>query len=409
MTAAGVLGIVGFGISLLALLLAVSVTRRLGQRDPLNVPRAWRRMLFIRPPIDDLHEVIPGGALTRNQRLAFVANPTKSGVSHLREQAMRACAIRYLPQPMWFYTTEEDPGAGQARRALEQGADVVVAVGGDGTVRAVSEALVDSGATLGIIPMGTGNLFARNLDIPLNDGPAALRTVIEGESQLVDVGWLDVTRHAESQREDGTHLFLVIAGAGIDAEMVGGADDRLKKRLGWFAYFFAAAAHMTGKRMQAEVTVDEAEPVSSHMRTVLMANVGRLPAGIQLIPEASAWDGQLDVATLDARGGLVGWSELFGTVVAQGAGIKEPWLLRMWKTSRIDHVRGGRVEVRFAQPQKVQIDGEALGRARKIVARVHPKAFSVRVPQGSVEKRDAEIAQVRRSGDKHDEAEVPAE
>jgi len=385
--AADVLGIIGFAVGVVALLLAVTVTRRIGQRDPLNVPHFWRRALVIRPPAMDSTDE-PLGALTRNQRLAFIANPTKAGVSHVREQAMRACAIRYLPQPMWFYTTEDDPGTGQARQALEQGADVVVAVGGDGTVRAVAEVMANSDRIMGILPMGTGNLFARNLDVPLNDIPSALRTVIEGEDRAVDVGWIDIERAHPSHGENGTHIFLVIAGVGLDAEMVAGADDRLKRRLGWFAYFFAAAAHMRGKRMGATVTVDDAKPVKSEMRTVLMANVGRLPGGIQLIPDASVSDGKLDVATLDARGGIVGWTELFGTVIAQGAGITEPWLPRLLRTSRIDHVRGKEIVVDLASPQKIQIDGESAGRAGKIRGRVDHGALTVRVPPKPAEKPD---------------------
>src|SRR6187431_1703269 len=134
---ADVLGIVGLGVALLSLLIAVSVTRHLGHRDPQAIPRVWRTLLLVRAPEPHRVEDEPP-MFTRNQRIAFVANPTKAGVNNLREQAMRACAIRYLPEPMWFTTTEDDPGTGQAQRAVEMGADVVVACGGDGTVRAVA-------------------------------------------------------------------------------------------------------------------------------------------------------------------------------------------------------------------------------------------------------------------------------
>ena len=382
---ADVLGIVGLGVALLALVIVVSVTRQVGYRDPLNVPRVWRRLLWIRPPdVGTFDEAPP--MFTRNQRIAFVANPTKDGVGSLREQAMRACAIRYLPEPMWFLTTEDDPGEGQARRALELGADVVVACGGDGTVRAVSTALAHSSATLGIVPMGTGNIFARNLEIPLNDSQAALRLAIDGEDKTVDVGWMDVRTSPDLSEEPSSHLFLVIAGGGLDAEMVAGADDRLKRRLGWFAYFFAAVAHLGSKRIAAKITVDSEEPVESHMRTVLMGNVGRLPGGLQLIPDASATDGVLDVATLDARGGLVGWTELLGTVMAQNAGFTDPWWARILKASRIDHRQVRSVDVTFHQPQKVQVDGEVIGRATEITARVDPGALSVRVAAGAMEQ-----------------------
>ena len=376
-----VISLIALALAVAALSLLIAITRRIGVRDPVAIPPLWRKLLRIRPlPILDL-----GGSTARSDRseqVAFIVNPTKAGVAEIREQAMRACVVRYLPQPMWFYTTAEDPGVGQARDALAAGADVVVAVGGDGTVRAVAEGLAGTGTPMGILPMGTGNLFARNLDLPLGDVGALLRTVLEGAERPSDVGWLELVRTPSGEGEGEPHIFLVIAGAGLDAEMVAGADDQLKRRLGWVAYFWAAIRHL-GKRMEATITVDGGEPAVSKMRTVLLANVGKLPAGIRLIPDASLDDGQLDVAAIDARGGIVGWSELFGTVVAQGAGIREPWILRVWKTSRIDHRRGQRIDIRMSEPQKVQVDGESLGRATRLLARIQPEALILRVPASS--------------------------
>ncbi|MFV0285299.1 MAG: diacylglycerol/lipid kinase family protein [Demequina sp.] len=378
-----VLSVVALLLAIVALTLTVTIARHLGRRDPLAVPRFWRRTLRITPAVPGP----AGGALTgdaeRRAQVAFVVNPTKDGTAELRERAMRACAIRYLPEPMWLHTTEADPGTGQARDAIEAGADVVVAVGGDGTVRAVAEALAGEDVAMGIIPLGTGNLFARNLDLPLTDTGALLRTVLEGAEARVDVGWLDVERAFPGHGDDGSHLFLVMAGAGIDAEMVAGADPVLKKRLGWLAYFFAAVEHLGDKRIKATVAVDDGEGVETEMRTVLLANAGKLPGGLQLIPDASVSDGELDIATLDARGGLVGWTELFGSVVAQGAGIKQTELLRTWRTSRIDHRRGRSVTIEMENPQRVQVDGESLGRAQRIHGRIQPGALLIRVPVGT--------------------------
>lgn len=374
-----VLGSIALVVGVIALSLAISVTRRVGARDPFAVPVFWRRVLRIRPAAASV-----GGAFTMDapdkQHVAFIANPSKDGVGEIRERAMRACAIRYLPQPMWFETTVEDPGAGQARRAIAAGADVVVAVGGDGTVRAVAEALVGTHVPMGILPMGTGNLFARNLDLPMNDAAALMRTVLEGVDRAVDVGHMEVERAFPGHGDDGRHIFLVMAGAGIDAEMVAGANPTLKRRLGWLAYFFAALEHLHDKRMTATVTIDDAEPVTNEMRTVLMANAGRLPGGLQLIPDASISDGMLDIATLDARAGIVGWTDLFGSVIAQGAGIKQSELLQAWRASRIDHGRGRSVEITMASPERVQVDGEVLGRATRVKAWLEPSSLKVRVP-----------------------------
>jgi diacylglycerol kinase family enzyme len=370
---------VALGLSIAALSLTIMLVRRIGTRDPVMVPTYLRKMLNIRPadngPFTEYDTEREG-----NEIIAFIANPTKEGVSELREAAYRACSNRYLPQPMWLHTTAEDAGAAMARNAVAAGANVLVAVGGDGTVRAVAGVAAEAGIPMGILPMGTGNILARNLDLPLTDTKAGLRGILDGEDKRIDVGWLELDR--DNGRTSKPHIFLVIAGTGLDAEMVAGTAPDAKRRLGWPAYFFAMVRHMRAKRIRATVAVDGGEPVDSLMRTVLFANCGRLPGGFQLVPDADLDDGMLDVATIDARGGVVGWTELFGKVVAQGAGIKQPEVPKAWRASRIDHVRGKSIEVRMEHPQKVQADGESLGRASVVRGWVDPGALVMRVPVG---------------------------
>jgi len=362
-------------LAVLALSLAGTITRRVGTRDPIAVPPLWRRFLGIKAlPMPDLGDFAPTARGV--ERIAFIANPTKPGIAEAREMALRACSIRYLPQPMWLFTTREDPGTSAARQALDAGADVVVAMGGDGTVRAVAAELAGTDTPLAIIPMGTGNLFARNLDLPLGDIPALLRIALEGDDVPVDVGRLTLDRGPRGG--DDEHLFLVMAGVGMDAEMVAGADERLKRRFGWVAYFFAAIKHMGEKRMRATVQVGDSSAVHGQMRSVLFANVGRLPGGLTLVPDASAIDGTLDVVTLDARAGIVGWTELFGNVVAQGAGLRQPSVLKAYGASRIDHARGQRISVELDHLRPIQADGEPLGLARAVTATVDPGSLIVR-------------------------------
>jgi len=363
-------------VALLALSLATTITRRVGSRDPIAVPKPWRRVLGVTsvlPAAETVHLV-----QQRRQRVAFVANPTKAGITEVREQALRACSIRYLAEPMWLHTTAEDPGTGQAREAVEAGADLVIAVGGDGTVRAVAEALAGTGVAMGILPLGTGNLFARNFDLPLEDIPALLRIALEGAEESVDVGWLQVERGG--RKDPRRYPFLVIAGTGIDADMVGGTNDHLKKRLGWLAYFLALTKFMRKRRMTATVSIDGSTPLTGQMRTVLIANVGRLPGGFMLIPDASATDGRLDIASLDARAGIVGWTDLYTTVVAQGVGWNQPEILKAYRASRIDHARAHKVSIRMEHSQLVQVDGDLLGDATAIEAWVEPGALRLRVP-----------------------------
>jgi diacylglycerol kinase (ATP) len=386
-----ILSAIAVVLGLIALIIGVTTTREIGRRDPVAVPPIWRKLLFIKSRPS--HELGRSTASSeRRERIAFVANPTKDGIAELREMSMRACSVRYMPEPLWYFTTEEDPGEGQARAAIASGADVVVAVGGDGTVRAVAAAIAGTNTPMGILPMGTGNLFARNIDLPLGDSPALLRAIFDGDEMEIDVVWLDVERSHRGHNERDRHICLVIAGAGFDAEMVAGADDKLKRRLGWFAYFLAAIRHVGEKRMEATVSVDGSDPVTSHMRTVLIANVGSLPGGIRLIPDASVTDGSLDVATLDARAGVVGWTDLFGTVMAQGAGLKQPDAMKAWRTSRIDHVRGKVVDIHMKNPQKIQVDGEPLGRATAIRAEVSHGALRMRVTTGGTAPAARDLA-----------------
>ena len=358
-----------------ALWLSATMARRLGARDPLAVPWVFRRVLGIKAYPINLEGDFNAAGLSA-QRVAFIAHPSKPGIAELREQALRACATRYLPQPMWLHTTVEDPGHGLALKAIEAGADLVVAIGGDGTVRSVASALAGSGVPLGVVPLGTGNIFARNLNLPLGDIPALLRIALEGHESTVDVGWMSLDRGPRNQ--DERHAFLVMAGAGIDAEMVAGADERLKGKLGWVAYFFAALKHMREGRMEVTVSVDGSEPISGQIRTVLFANVGKLPGGFVLVPDAAMDDGYLDVSTLDARAGIVGWTGLFGNVVAQGAGLRQPEVLKVYGASRIDHARGKHFEVTMDHLRPVQADGDSLGLARGVTVSVDPGALTVR-------------------------------
>src|SRR5918995_4867688 len=88
-------------------------------------------------------------------RAAVVVNPAKSVGADLRASLFRLCETQGWAEPLWLETTPEDPGEGQTREALEAGVDVVIAAGGDGTVRCVAEILAGPGGPRGLGAMGT--------------------------------------------------------------------------------------------------------------------------------------------------------------------------------------------------------------------------------------------------------------
>src|SRR5450756_1978794 len=308
--------------------------------------------------------------------VAFVVNPTKPGIPALREAAVRACESQDLPAPLWFETTPEDPGRRQSRDAVRRGADLVVAVGGDGTIRGVAEGVASSGIPMGVVPIGTGNLFARNVDIPLGNAEKALAVALSGRDRTVDIAWLEIER-ADGVIDESEHLFLVIAGLGFDARMVAGTDENLKKGVGRLAYFFSAVRHLHGPRMHVQMVVDERASRPLKLRSLMIGNCGKLPGGLTLMPDALVDDGWLDVAAIDTRGGILGWGQLFGEVVLQGFGVRSQLRDRV---GRMDHVRGRQVVARVDHPVHVQVDGDVLGKASGVRARIDPGALIIRVP-----------------------------
>src|SRR4051794_32539535 len=143
----------------------------------------------------------------KSMRSAVIVNPNRvTGVDELRKAVDDQVTEAGWPAPLWYETTEEDPGTGQARQAVDEGAEVVFVSGGDGTVRAAIEGLAGTDAALAVLPGGTGNLLAANLDIP-TETVEGVDIALGGRRRAVDVGEVD------------GQVFAVMAGMGLDAAM----------------------------------------------------------------------------------------------------------------------------------------------------------------------------------------------
>src|SRR5687767_9661226 len=121
-------------------------------------------------------------------RSAVVVNPVKvPDLDELRRAITDALTAEGWPEPMWLETTVDDPGAGQTTRAVRDGAELVFACGGDGTVMACVTALAGSDVALAVLPAGTGNLLAANLGLA-GDLATGLEVVLQGGRRRIDVG-----------------------------------------------------------------------------------------------------------------------------------------------------------------------------------------------------------------------------
>ncbi|MFZ0995056.1 MAG: diacylglycerol kinase family protein [Candidatus Dormiibacterota bacterium] len=276
-----------------------------------------------------------------------VANPAA-----MRRSIVRALAEEGWSSPGWFETTPGELGEGTARRAAATGVRVLFVCGGDGTVRAAAAALAGTETAIAVIPSGTGNLLALNLGLP-TDIASAVRVATRGGRRRIDLGEVD------------GRPFAVAAGIGLDAQILAGTPHGAKHRLGWPAYVAAAVPHLGEPRFHAEVKLDGGRTIERDVRSVLVANVGRLPGGITLLPLAVPDDGLLDVALI-TPGRIRDWATLLTSLVG-----------RHPKGGRIETFRVQRVEITTATPQPREVDGESLPLGARLVVQVRPQALTV--------------------------------
>lgn len=321
-------------------------------------------------------------------QVALVVHPIKVDDPAALRAAVRArCAERGWPEPWVLETSVEDPGTGVTRRAVRDGADLVIAAGGDGTVRAVAEGLCDPGvrdpggrepgdpgpggreARLAVVPQGTGNLLGRNLDLP-TDLYQALEVAFDGADRRIDAGRLDTGE-----------VFAVMAGIGLDAAMVRDAPEGLKRRVGWAAYLLGILRGLRSGRFRVRVDLDGVTTIERTARAVLVGNVGELQGGVDVLPESHPADGRLRVAVVAARG-PVEWA----AVLAKALAGKPP----APRDRRLERLAGHRITVRVASRQPREVDGELLDEGTELVAEVLPGALLVRVPVAPADRPDDE-------------------
>jgi YegS/Rv2252/BmrU family lipid kinase len=245
----------------------------------------------------------------------------------------------------------------RVERALEEGAELLLAWGGDGTVQRAIDVLAGTDATLGILPAGTANLFASNLGVP-TDLVEAVEVALDGDVRTLDVGRINGER------------FAVMAGVGLDATMIADADGELKDRFGRLAYVWTASKGLRAEPFRARIEVNGELWYDDEATCVLLGNVGSLFGGVDAFDSAAPDDGLLELGVAHAQG-LGQWARTIART-AVGTTAKSPF---------VQLTKARKVKVELDRKVLYELDGGDRKSVRKLKAKIEPGALSVKVPR----------------------------
>ena len=322
---------------------------------------------------------------TPTRRAAVIYNPLKVDILALKTVVSSAAKEAGWHRTLWFETTIDDAGQLLTAAAIAQGATMVMAAGGDGTVRAVAEGLRGTGVPMALLPSGTGNLLARNLDIHFTHLAETVDLAFNGVDRKIDLGLAAIERESGESEE---HVFLVMAGLGLDAKMIAKTSTKLKKAVGWLAYVDAIGRSLPEiKPVKLKVSIDAEIPRAVNVHTIIIGNCGKLPGGILLLPDAKPDDGVLDFVALRPRGPL-GWLNVWNKLAWENGVLRKSALgRRIIDLSRdvkdVTYRTGKDLRMTVETPQEFQLDGDEFGEAKSVHAWVDPGVLTVRVPAGS--------------------------
>ena len=299
--------------------------------------------------------------------VAVAAHSRKSlggGLPELR----KVLAAEGVPAPLWHEVKKSRHAPEDARRAAAQGVDVLFVWGGDGTVQRCIDAVAGTDTAVAILPAGTANLLAMNLQIP-DDITEAVRIGLHGDRRRMDTGSVNGER------------FTVMAGAGFDARMIAEADRGLKDRLGRVAYLYTGMRNLGARRMKATVEVDGKRFFKGRVSCVLAANVGTIMGGIEAFPDARPDDGLLELGVVTAKN-PVQWARIFGRLT----------LGRAEDSPFAEITRGAKIKIRFDRKIPYELDGGARPARKELRIKARPHSITICVPAKAPAKEPATTA-----------------
>jgi YegS/Rv2252/BmrU family lipid kinase len=293
---------------------------------------------------------------SRMSKVAVIAHAGKTfggGLLELRKELAR----QGVEDPLWREVPKSKAAPAEVRDAIDSGAELIFVWGGDGMVQRCIDVIAGTDMALAIVPAGTANLLATNLDIP-QDIEQAVAIGLRGERRKLDVGRFNGER------------FGVMAGAGFDASMIQQADGGLKDRFGRVAYVWAGSKSLRAKPFKAKIAIDGTSWYSGNASCILVGNVGRLFGGIEVFENARPDDGRLEIGVVNADG-ITDWVRTLART-ALGHADRSP-LVRATSAKKI--------EVKLDRKVLYEVDGGDRVKVKSFKIKVEPTAVIVCVPR----------------------------
>lgn len=298
-------------------------------------------------------------------QIACIVNPVGRQSDRAWQLVLQHCAALGYATPQRLETTIDHPGDRQARQALEAGADSIIVVGGDGTIRNVSNEMAHTPVPIGIVPTGTANIFHLNVVGKSRSLDRSVRTAILGTPVSVDLG--RVALSFTDDRPDWESSFLVVVGIGHDAEALANVSLSLKRRIGPAAYFVAGARQLLGRQFDLDIDIDDQPLPRQRVWSLLVGNCGRVPGGITIFPDANVQDGLLNVLRLTPSS-LASWAPIAW----------RSWRGRSGGPGSTPEVTASAVTVKSEIAFPVQIDGDVWPGVGSVQIGIDPSALRIR-------------------------------
>ena len=292
-----------------------------------------------------------------------IVNPTAGrGIAGKQVPEIRRLLGEKAAGWVWQYTRKRGDAEGMARQAAQSGTPLVVAVGGDGTLHEVVNGALGSGATVGLIPYGTGNDFARSLGL-YGSLETACQALTEGVVRHIDVGVI------EGKGTEGERHFLVLSGTGFDARTAQTVNRGVRGLSGPLAYVWGAILTLRDFQPFAlTLTLGNEPPRKTKAMFVSFANAETTGGGMKIAPGACVDDGYLDVCLVAEVSKLTLLYQL--SQVFSGRHILHP---------SVSLLRAQSLTVDADPPQPLLIDGEVCGTTPATV-RLLPGVLPFMVP-----------------------------